>query len=112
MPESEPPHVYIWEFEVAAESVAEFLRYYGPDGEWARLFRRARGYLGTWLLHDEESPLRYVTVDRWQSKQLHEAFLDEFLLEYNAMDLACESLTERERSLGNFLQVDGDSAVP
>lgn len=103
-------HAYVWEFEVAAESVAEFLRYYGADGEWARLFGRAEGYLGTSLLRDEANPLRFVTIDRWQSKQHHEAFLDEFLLEYNAMDEVCESLTISETSLGNFRQIEANDA--
>ncbi|MEZ5522022.1 MAG: antibiotic biosynthesis monooxygenase [Dokdonella sp.] len=105
-------YAYVWEFEVAAESLAEFIRYYGPQGEWARLFQRAEGYLGTWLLQDEANPLRFVTIDRWQSKQLHEAFLDEFLLEYNALDEACESFTIRETSLGHFIQSAGDEPPP
>jgi hypothetical protein len=109
---SEKYYVYVWEFEVASELVAEFLRYYGPEGEWARLFSRGQGYLGTWLLHDHDNAVRFVTVDRWQSKQLHEAFMDEFLLEYNAMDEACELFIIRESSLGNFLQIHQEEPAP
>ena len=33
-----------------------FERAYGPEGEWAQFFREGRGYVGTELLHDVESP--------------------------------------------------------
>lgn len=102
MSETAAHHAYLWEFEVEPESVAAFLRYYGPDGEWARLFRQAQGYLETLLLRDEANPVRYLTIDRWRSRADLEAFMADHRAEYEAMDLACESFTRREASLGSF----------
>ena len=56
-------YTYIWAFEVRAEHVEAFRRYYGEGGAWMQLFRRARGYVGTQLLQDESEPLRFVTID-------------------------------------------------
>jgi heme-degrading monooxygenase HmoA len=100
-------YVYIWEFDVLPHYLAEFLRCYGPDGDWARLFRRSEGYLGTLLLKDERQPMRYVTVDRWISRESHDAFRARFGEAYDALDRQCEAYTSGEASLGSFAQIDG-----
>ena len=95
-------YTYVWEFEVAAGRREEFLRCYGPDGDWARLFRRAPGYLGTRLLADTARPDRFLTIDRWRSAQEHDDFKRRFRSEYEALDRACEKLTVHEASLGAY----------
>jgi hypothetical protein len=40
----------------------------GPCGEWAHLFRRGDGYLGTKLLQRCEDSREYLTLDRWNSR--------------------------------------------
>ncbi|MHB1044680.1 MAG: antibiotic biosynthesis monooxygenase family protein [Thermoanaerobaculia bacterium] len=98
-------YVYIWEFEVQAGKKAEFLRNYGPDGTWSRLFRRAEGYLETILLEDQRLPGRYLTVDRWASNEAHDAFLREHRADYEKVDRECEVLATAERSLGAYWEV-------
>ncbi len=61
---------------------AEFERVYGPDGEWAQLFRSGRGYVGTELLRDIEQPGRYLVVDRWESADAYNAFVEAHRDEY------------------------------
>lgn len=94
--------IAVWEFIVEPASRAEFIGHYGPDGSWARLFRRAPGYLGTELLNDRANPLRYVTVDRWASIEDWRAFRERFGQDYAALDRRCERLTVREAALGEF----------
>jgi heme-degrading monooxygenase HmoA len=55
---------------------------YGPQGEWAQLFAGARGYIGTELLRDVEQPGRYVVIDRWESADAYNAFLESHRAEY------------------------------
>ena len=43
-------------FSYEASDVDEFVRVYGPEGDWAAFFRRGRGYIGTELLRDVELP--------------------------------------------------------
>ena len=59
-----------------------FERAYGPEGEWASFFRLGRGYVGTELLRDVETPGRYLVVDRWQSADAYNAFAAEHREEY------------------------------
>jgi heme-degrading monooxygenase HmoA len=92
----------LWTFEVAAARAAEFERVYGPDGDWARLFGRAPGYLGTELLKDVLRPGRYLTIDRWTDTAAFEAFKHEWKAEYDTLDRLCESLTTSETPLGAF----------
>ena len=101
-------HITIWEFHAIAGREAEFEQSYGPDGEWARLFRRGEGYLGTELLRDEAYPRRYITLDRWTSPAARSAFQGQWRAEYNALDKQCEALTEHEAPLGVLTLVAGN----
>jgi heme-degrading monooxygenase HmoA len=96
------PFIYIWEYEVAPGREAEFLGHYAPAGSWARLFRRAPGYLGTELYRDLARPDRFVTVDRWQDEPAFRDFSRRFANDYEALDRQCAGLTRHERPLGEF----------
>ncbi|MGD8866374.1 MAG: antibiotic biosynthesis monooxygenase [Gemmatimonadales bacterium] len=96
-------YVYIWEYQVRPESVERFREVYGPDGDWVALFRRAASYLGTELLRDLDDPYRYVTVDRWESRQAYERFRRSFSAQFEHLDAVCEKLTLREVRLGHFI---------
>lgn len=106
--ESEParfPYVIAWEFHVKAGLESRFEETYGPDGAWARLFARGEGYLGTQLHRDVRQKGRYVTLDCWASQAAYESFRERWNAAYQALDVECESLTERETALGSFLSV-------
>lgn len=92
----------LWEFLVAPEMQPDFERHYNADGTWVRLFRRAPGYIDTLLLKDRSMAGRYVTVDRWQSKEAYLAFRTEFSLQYAELDRECERFTIDEILLGEF----------
>jgi len=55
---------------------AQFERTYGPEGEWAQFFAGGAGYIGTELLRDVEQPGRYVSIDRWESRDAYNAFVE------------------------------------
>ena len=69
-------------FSYDAADVAEFERVYGPEGEWAAFFRTGRGYVGTELLRDVEIPARYLVVDRWESREAYNEFVETNREEY------------------------------
>ena len=101
-------YAIVWEFRPRAGREGDFERAYGPEGDWALLFRRGEGYLGTELLRESGDPAgpRYLTIDRWASREAHEAFLRAHRAEYEALDRACEGVTDRESSLGCFESVE------
>ena len=99
-------YVIMWEFFVAENSRAQFETDYGPQGAWAEFFRRGEGYLGTELLSDVGVVGRYVTIDRWKSKDVYEVFRDRHHDEYEEIDRGFQALTEREEQLGSFLTLE------
>lgn len=97
----------MWEFDAKPQSWRELERAYGPTGTWVQLFRKADGFVVTELLRDRETPGRYVTIDRWDSRAAFEAFRERFAAEYERLDQACEALTTRETLIGRFEDAAG-----
>ena len=91
-----------WEYEVRPGQVGAFERLYDADGEWARLFRQADGYVETLLFRDTDRPTRYLTVDRWRSRAAFDSFVEAATPAYAALDRRGDALTLRERRLGTF----------
>ena len=92
-------YVIIWEYQVKADSVAEFERIYASNGPWAELFKKHAGYLGTELLRDSNHPQRYITIDRWISSEAYHSFREKWQDDYKTLDARCKDLTERETLL-------------
>jgi heme-degrading monooxygenase HmoA len=94
--------VVAWEFRVRPGREAEFERRYGPDGDWARLFRAGEGYEGTVLLRDVKDAGRYVVTDTWRDAARYEAFHEQHADAYRDLDAECAALTLEERKVGAF----------
>ncbi|HET9638692.1 MAG TPA: antibiotic biosynthesis monooxygenase [Allosphingosinicella sp.] len=88
----------LWTYEVRPEAAAAFESAYGPNGEWAALFRRSPSYLGTELLSAPGTV--YLTIDRWRSSADFDAFMAAHRADYDALDRATESWTTKELKLG------------
>lgn len=92
----------LWEYQVKPDRTAEFEKIYASDGDWAELFKRGKGFIGTKLFHSLEHPQLYTTIDQWESMNDYKIFLSQWKEEYEALDQQCEGLTERESCLGTF----------
>src|ERR1700690_3457516 len=103
-------YLAVWEFHVRAECVSDFETIYGPDGLWAQLFRRSTLYLGTELVRDLERAGRYLTIDRWASREALRQFKLQFAAEYAALDQTCERLTESEALVGDLESIRNEQA--
>ena len=99
--------VILWEFEVKPGCEKRFENSYGPDGEWARFFRRDPHYRETRLLRGAVRSNRYLTLDAWDSREVYEKFQRENREEYSALDASFESIMSRERHLGSFVRISG-----
>jgi heme-degrading monooxygenase HmoA len=93
--------VFVYEVREAEE----FERAYGPEGDWAQFFRGGRGYVGTELLRDVEQPGRYLLVDRWDSRDDYNAFVEEHRDEYMRRVDESVFLYEQELRFGTFENV-------
>ena len=94
--------VTLWEFEVKPGSEELFERIYGPEGEWAQLFRRDARYRGTRLLRNVGAERVYVTMDEWESRAAYAEFREKFTAEYEELDQKCEVMTVSEKHLGEY----------
>ena len=96
-------YAYMWSYEVAPENRDAFCDLYGAEGPWIVLFRQSLAYLGTQLLADLDDIGRFVTIDRWESKEAFVEFRSSFAEEFDALDHRGERLTSREVLLGEFV---------
>lgn len=94
--------VVVWQFEVAEEKIVAFEAAYGPEGNWAKLFRSSPQYLGTELLHDAYVPGSYLTIDRWTSEEAFRKFRKDHDAAYEVLDRTCDALTQRETRIGAY----------
>jgi heme-degrading monooxygenase HmoA len=94
--------IVIWEFQVAPEAQPAFEKVYGPAGDWANFFRQSPDYRGTQLFRDLDRPGRYLTFDRWSSREALHQFKQAHRDRYDAFDTHCEGLTSRETLIGEF----------
>ena len=92
----------LWEFDVKQGCKERFGSVYGPDGDWAQLFRRDPAYLRTLLLRDLFRELTYLTCDFWENREVYKAFLLANSNAYHALDKTCEGLTLAERKIGAY----------
>lgn len=92
--------VALWEFEVKPGYEKRFEKVYGPDGDWATLFRSDANYQQTQLFHDPACPATYFTLDFWTSRQAYEKFMAPHAAGYEELDAVGEELTLRERKIG------------
>jgi heme-degrading monooxygenase HmoA len=89
-----------WEYEIHPGQAAAVESLYGADGDWARLFREAEGFVETLLFRDTDHPTRYLTIDRWRSRAAFDAFVESAGPAYAALDRRGDALTVSERRLG------------
>ena len=62
----------VWQFEVKPGRQNEFEQLYGADGEWTRLNRQTRSYLGSSFLRDQSRASRYIVVEYWSEMLVYE----------------------------------------
>jgi heme-degrading monooxygenase HmoA len=98
----ESTYIVVWEYQVKPGSEEEFIQAYGPDGEWARLFRRSAEFIGVELLGSVGNTTRFFTLDHWGSAAAMDAFLAANATAYDVLDRRFSGLTVWERRIGGF----------
>lgn len=99
-------YIYIWEYDISEENLDAFEETYGKDGDWVKLFSGKDGYVGTEFYKDPEKEGRYITIDKWESKEKLMKFREEYKDEFDGIDKRCMALTKSETEIGKFNLVD------
>lgn len=97
-------HVRLWRFEVRPDTEHRFRAAYRSDGDWARLFATAPGFIRTELWSDSDGV--YLTADHWESVEAFERFQAGQSEEYLRLDAELEGIAGIETFLGGFDLVD------
>ena len=95
-------YLILWEFHPAPGREAEFERAYAPTGDWARFFASDPAYRGTELLRDAGNPRRFLTLDRWSTREAFEAFEKREAAGYRELDARLAALCASEAPIGAF----------
>jgi heme-degrading monooxygenase HmoA len=93
-------HLRLWQFEVAPDNEQRVLAAYSSDGDWARLFATAPGFIRTELWRDGDGI--YLTADYWTGAQAFERFQAGQGDEYRRLDAELEGVSGIETFLGAF----------
>ena len=93
-------HLRLWKFEVPAEVEDRFVAAYKSDGDWARLFATASGFIRTELWRSADGS--YLTADYWESVEAFERFQANQGDEYRQLDAELEGVAGTETFLGAF----------
>ena len=96
----------VWQFDIQPEMAAEFERLYGADGDWTKLSRRSRSFLGSSFLRDIGSETRYLLVEYWGEMVVYEKHLADFGDELQALERERERLVQRMETVGVFTALD------
>jgi quinol monooxygenase YgiN len=96
----------IWQFEARPDKTEEFERLYGADGEWTKLSRRSRSFLGSSFLRDLATPERYVLVEYWSEMLVYEKHLVDFDAQIKALEKRREECLVRVEPAGVYTALD------
>ena len=101
----------VWQFTVADGTSEEFERFYGADGDWTKLSRRSRSFLGSSFLKDLAAPKRYLLVEYWSEMLVYEKHVADFEDEIKALDARRHQFAANVESLGVFSALDVPTRV-
>jgi heme-degrading monooxygenase HmoA len=92
----------IWTYTVLEQHSEAFRKHYSEDGSWAKLFQRGDGYLHTEFYQDTSHPERFLTIDRWRSREQYDRFFEQHRDAYLTLDKQCDDLTDSEELIATL----------
>ena len=92
----------VWQFDVKQGRESEFERLYGVDGEWTKLNRQTRSYLGSSFLKDQNRATRYLVVEYWSEMLVYEQHRSYRTNAIESLEKRSAELVEATEPLGIF----------
>jgi len=96
----------VWQFETRDDSASEFEKFYGADGDWTKLSRRSRSFLGSSFLKDLATPNRYLLVEYWSEMFVYERHLADFGDEVKDLEAERDRFVARMEPVGIYNALD------
>ena len=92
----------VWQFDIRPEDSKTFERLYGADGEWTKLSRQSRSFLGSSFLRDIVAANRYLLVEYWSEMVVYEKHVADFSDEVAKLERQRERFVVRMENMGVF----------
>jgi len=64
----------VWQFDVKKGLESEFEEFLGVNGEWTKVSRHTRSYVGSSFLRDQNRPRRYLVIEYWSELVVQEKY--------------------------------------
>jgi hypothetical protein len=96
----------VWQFQVRKRLSEDFERFYGVDGEWTKLSRRSRSFLGSSFLRDLAAEERYLLVEYWSEMLVYEKHYADFEDEVRRLEVERDRFVQQMDALGVFTALD------
>jgi hypothetical protein len=98
--------VFVWQLTVQEGTNEESERFYGVDGDWTKLSRRSRSFLGSSFLKDLATPTRYLLIEYWSEMLVYEKHAADFDDEIKVLETRREQFAVTVEALGVFTALD------
>ena len=96
----------VWQFDIRPEDSNTFERLYGADGEWSKLSRKSRSFLGSSFLRDLAAGNRYLVVEYWSEMVVYEKHVADFSDEVKQIQRQRERFVVHMENIGVFTALD------
>jgi quinol monooxygenase YgiN len=96
----------VWQFTIHQNTEDEFERFFGADGDWTKLSRRSRSFLGSSFLKDLAIPTRYLLVEYWSEMLVYEKHVADFREQVKSLEERRRAFAASVESLGVFTALD------
>lgn len=96
----------VWQFQVKAGKQQEFEQFYGADGDWSRLARRSRSFLGSSFLRDQAGDASYLLVEYWSEMVVYERHQSSFDADIRKMEARRDELCDSLAPMGIYSALD------
>lgn len=101
----------VWQLEIQPGKGKEFEHFYGADGEWTKLSRRSRSFLGSSFLRDIVVEERYLLIEYWSEMLVYEKHLADFGADVKELETERARFVVRVEPLGVFSALDTPDRV-
>jgi quinol monooxygenase YgiN len=101
----------VWQFTIHENTEDQFERFYGADGEWTKLSRKSRSFLGSSFLKDLAIPTRYLLIEYWSEMLVYEKHVADFGAQLETLEERRKEFAVSVESLGLFSALDVPTRV-
>jgi hypothetical protein len=101
----------VWQFTILDNTSDEFEQFYGADGDWTKLSRKSRSFLGSSFLKDLAVPSRYLLIEYWSEMVVYEKHVADFEAQIQTLEERRKGFAVKAESLGVFTALDVPTRV-